>query len=144
MDEPNELRFTISDQKDRLDHEWIWSMLSTEAYWARWRTREDIARQIESAWRVIGVYAAESGEQLGFCRAVSDGVDFAYLADVIVDPGARGSGVGKALVRAMIEQGPGALFRWTLFTSDAHDLYDQFGFEAPDETAMVRLSRNGN
>jgi GNAT superfamily N-acetyltransferase len=133
----------ISDDKQRLDLDWIWSMLSTEAYWARWRTREQIAEQIESAWRVIGVYDVESGDQIGFCRAVSDGVDFAYLADVIVDPGARGNGVGKALVEAMVEDGPGALFRWTLFTRDAHDLYERFGFEAPDESAMVRVSRNG-
>jgi hypothetical protein len=28
--------------------------------------------------------------------------------------------------------------RWTLFTSDAHGLYAQFGFTAPDATAMVR------
>jgi hypothetical protein len=43
----------------------------------------------------------------------------------------------------MIEDGPGSLFRWTLFTRDAHDLYEQFGFGVPDETAMVRVSRNG-
>jgi GNAT superfamily N-acetyltransferase len=133
----------ISDDKQRLDLDWIWSMLSTHAYWARWRSREQVATQIESAWRVIGVYDAETGDQIGFCRAVSDGVDFAYLADVIVDPGARGNGVGKALVRAMIEDGAGSLFRWTLFTRDAHDLYEQFGFGVPDETAMVRVSRNG-
>lgn len=133
----------ISDDKSRLDLDWIWSMLSTEAYWARWRSREDVERQIESAWRVVGIYHVPTGDQVGFCRAVSDGVDFAYLADVIVDPGARGNGVGKALIQAMIEDGPGALFRWTLFTRDAHELYEQYDFEAPDDTAMVRLSRNG-
>ena len=38
----------------------------------------------------------------------------------------------------MIDDGPGAQFRWTLFTGDAHGLYAQFGFGAPDSTAMVR------
>lgn len=38
----------------------------------------------------------------------------------------------------MIDEGPGAAFRWTLFTRDAHGLYEQFGFSAPDQTAMVR------
>jgi GNAT superfamily N-acetyltransferase len=133
----------ISDDKQRLDLDWIWSMLSTHAYWARWRTRGDIATQIESAWRVIGIYDVETGDQIGFCRAVSDGVDFAYLADVIVDPSARGNGVGKALLQAMIDDGPGSLFRWTLFTRDAHELYEQYDFKAPDDTAMVRVSRNG-
>lgn len=71
---------------------------------------------------------------------MSDGVAFAYLADVIVDPGARGSGIGKALLRHEIEDGPGAEFRSTLFAQDAHGLYEQFGFAAPDGTAMVRAS----
>ena len=34
--------------------------------------------------------------------------------------------------------GPGRDFRWVLFTADAHGLYEQFGFAAPDATAMVR------
>lgn len=38
----------------------------------------------------------------------------------------------------MIDEGPGRDFRWTLFTRDAHTLYAEFGFETPDETAMVR------
>jgi GNAT superfamily N-acetyltransferase len=126
------------DDPARIDRDWVWQMLSTEAYWARWRTREQIETQLDVAWRVVGVYDGESEAQLGFARAVSDGVNFAYLADVIVAPEARGRGVGKLLVRTMIDDGPGAEFRWTLFTSDAHGLYTQFGFAVPDATAMVR------
>jgi ribosomal protein S18 acetylase RimI-like enzyme len=116
----------------------VWRMLSTEAYWNRWRTRAQIETQLDGAWRVVGVYDDETGTQLGYARAVSDGVSDAYLADVIVAPEARGRGAGKLLVRAMIDDGPGAQFRWTLFTGDAHGLYAQFGFGAPDSTAMVR------
>ncbi len=131
------MTYSISDAVDRLDRDWIWRMLSTEAYWARWRSRDDVAAQIDASWRVVGAYD-EAGAQVGFARAVSDGVAFAYLADVIVDPGHRGAGIGKLIVRAMIDDGPGADFRWTLFTRDAHGLYEQFGFEVPDATAMVR------
>ena len=130
----------VSTEPDDLDREWIWRMLSTEAYWATWRERADVDAQIDSAWRIVGIYDAGSGEQVGFARAVSDGVAFAYLADVIVDPRRRGDGVGKRIVEAMIDEGPGAAFRWTLFTRDAHGLYEQYGFAAPDETAMVRLA----
>jgi len=126
------------DDPARVDRDWLWRMLSTEAYWHRWRSRAQIEAQLDGAWRIVGVYDEDSGAQLGFARAVSDGVNDAYLADVIVAPEARGHGAGKLLVRAMIDDGPGAEFRWTLFTGDAHGLYAQFGFGAPDSTAMVR------
>lgn len=130
------------DDPARIDRDWVWRMLSTDAYWARWRTRADVDTQFDAAWRVVGVYDPATRAQIGVARAVSDGVSFAYLADVIVDPEARGRGVGKLLVQTMIDDGPGAGFRWTLFTDDAHGLYEQFGFAAPDATAMVRLARN--
>ena len=67
--------------------------------------------------------------------------DFAYLADVFVIDGQRGHGLGKRLVKLMVDDGPGSGFRWTLFTSDAHGLYRLFGFAAPDDTALVRPAR---
>jgi GNAT superfamily N-acetyltransferase len=133
--------YTIDDDPGRLDLDVIWSYLSTEAYWHRWRTRADVERQVAGAWRVVGAYDDETGALVGFCRALSDGVCEAYLADVFVLAGHRGHGLGKALVAAMIDDGPGEHLRWTLFTGDAHGLYRQFGFAAPDATAMVRPGR---
>ena len=135
------MAYTLDDDPDRLDFEVIWTFLSTEAYWHRWRSREDVATQIAGSWRVVGAYDDATGDQVAFARALSDGVCEAYLADVFVLPGHRGHGLGKALVAAMIEEGPGAHLRWTPFTGDAHGLYTQFGFAPPDHTAMVRPGR---
>lgn len=132
------MEFEVDDKPGRLDLDWIWHQLSVHAYWHTWRQRKDVEAQVRGAWRVVGAYDVASGRQIGFARAMSDGVNEAYLGDVIVDESARGQGVGKRLVRAMIDDGPGARFRWTLFTRDAHGLYEQFGFTAPDTTAMVR------
>lgn len=77
---------------------------------------------------------------VGFARAFADGVS-AYLADVYVLPAHRGAGLGKAIVRAMIDDGPGAEFRWMLHTADAHGLYRQFGFTEPDGRYMERPGR---
>ena len=137
------MTYELSDAPERLDREAIWGFLSTEAYWGRWRSREDVEKQIDGAWRVVGAYDEASGAMVGFARAVSDGVGFAYLADVFVVPDHRGLGLGRRLVATMIDDGPGADFRWTLFTGDAHGLYRQFGFEDPDPTAMVRPTRQG-
>jgi len=97
-----------------------------------------VERQIAGAWRVVGCYDEPSGVMVGFCRAVSDGVSLAYLADVYVVPEYQGRGLGKRLVQVMIEEGPGVAFRWLLHTADAHELYRRFGFAAPDEMLLER------
>ena len=134
--------YELDDDPARIQFDTVWHWLSTEAYWGRWRSRTDVETQIANAWRVVGVYRSGTGEQVGFARAVSDGVGFAYLADVYVHAEHRGHGLGKRLMRLMIDDGPGPDMRWTLFTSDAHGLYRQFGFSEPDRTAMVRPPRS--
>jgi len=130
--------YSLDDDRDRLDLDAIWAFLSGEAYWHRWRTRAQVEAQVAGAWRVVGAYDDRTGAQVGFARAVSDGVCDAYLADVFVLAGHRGHGLGKALVATMIDEGPGTHLRWTLFTADAHGLYASFGFAPPDGMALVR------
>ena len=74
---------------------------------------------------------------VGGARAISDGVSDAYLGDMFVSPH-RGRGLSLRLLRTMIDEGPGRDFRWLLVTSDAHALYEKFGFAAPDERVMMR------
>lgn len=126
--------YELDDDLGRIDMDVVWGFLSTEAYWGRWRTRAIVEQQIKSAWRVMGAYQHGSGSMVGFLRAVSDGYAMAYLADVFVLPEHRGHGLGERLVRAMIDEGPGANFRWMLHTRDAHSLYAKFGF-APRQDA---------
>ena len=133
--------YELDDDRDRIDRDAVWDFLSTEAYWGRDRVRADFEAQFASAWRVIGVYETATGRQVGFARAVSDGVSFAYLADVFIRPEARGAGLGKELVATMIDRGPGAGFRWTLHTLDAHGLYRKYGFAEPDGRYLERPSQ---
>jgi GNAT superfamily N-acetyltransferase len=120
--------YELDDNQARLDLEVLWKFLSTEAYWGRWRSRAQVEASVAGSWRVVGAYESATGRQVGFARAISDGVSTAYLADVFVLDEARGHGLGKELVREMIDNGPGADFRWMLHTADAHGLYRQFGF----------------
>jgi len=131
-------QYELDDDPGRVDRDTLWQFLSTEAYWGRWRTRSVVEQQLDSAWRVVGVYDSASGAMIGFARAVSDGAGFAYLADVYIDKEFRGQGLGVELVATMIDRGPGASFRWTLHTSDAHGLYERFGFTQPDRTYLER------
>src|SRR5689334_11353093 len=121
------LAYEFDDNVQRIDLDVVWSYLSTEAYWARWRTRDIVEQQIRAAWRIVGAYERASGAQVGFARAFSDGFAFAYLADVFVLAAHRGNGLGVGIVRKMIDEGPGARFQWALHTRDAHALYAKFG-----------------
>jgi RimJ/RimL family protein N-acetyltransferase len=131
--------YELDDDPARIDPAAAAAFLTTAAYWGRWRAEPDIRRQIAAAWRLIGAYD-EAGAMVGFARAISDGGS-AYLADVYVLPAHRGRGLGKAIVAMMIEQGPGAGFRWMLHTSDAYGLYRQFGFASPPDNYMERAQR---
>lgn len=85
------------------------------------------------------------GQQVGFARVISDGATIAYLGDVFVLPAYRGQGLSKWLMDCVTThpdlQG---MRRWILATSDAHGLYEQYGFTAlkrPD-TFMKRHNPN--
>ena len=129
--------YEVDADPERIDMESVWSYLHTEAYWGRGRSRADVEKQVHGAWRVVGAYA-DDGAQVGFARAVSDGVAFAYLADVFVLKQHRLQGLGRRIVRTMIEDGPGADYRWLLHTGDAVFLYASLGFKPTDRTVLER------
>jgi GNAT superfamily N-acetyltransferase len=129
----------ISADKDRLDLDVIHRFLSEEAYWSKGVARERVERQIEHSL-CFGAYA-DDGAQVGFTRVVTDYATFAWVCDVFVLDHARGQGVGKALIAAVV--GHELLHdvrRMMLATEDAHGLYEQFGFTKPDDVYkwMVR------
>lgn len=122
--------YELDDDRARIDRAAVHAYIGGESYWAKGRDRETMDGLIERADRVVGLYAADSG-QVGFSRTV-DAPDarLVYLADVYVLAAHRGKGLGVELVRFTVEEGPFAGRRWILHTADAHELYGKFGFAA--------------
>jgi GNAT superfamily N-acetyltransferase len=118
--------YELDDDRSRFDLDAAWNLLDRYAYWARHRTRDVVERQIAGSWRVLAAYHED--QLIGFARAMADGETLGYLADVVVAPEHRGRGVGRALAKAMIEDGPAIGWRWMLHTRDAHTLYASLGF----------------
>jgi len=118
-------QFTVSADPARLDIDAIADMLS-RAYWAKGRTPEIIARYLQYSL-AFGLYDGE--RQIGLARVVTDYTTFAYLCDVIIHEDYRGRGLGKWLIET-VHSHPDLqnLRRWALITSDAHGLYQQFGW----------------
>jgi len=129
-------RFELDDDPARIDVKAVHRYLSEESYWAAERELETVERLVREAARVIGLY--HDGAQIGFARAVTDGVAAAYLADVYVLPDYRGQGLGEELLREMVEHGSLANVRWLLHTRDAHALYARLGFGPPGRRLMER------
>lgn len=120
--------YEISSDPGRLDPSRIHRWLSTDAYWALGRSREQQDRAIEGSLN-FGAFDRTSGELVAYARVVTDRATFAWLCDVYVDRSARGKGIGTALVEAVRDHlGPLGLRRVLLATDDAHGVYAKAGF----------------
>jgi len=83
------------------------------------------AHRALSAPGAVGLVALESGEPIGFSHTVTDGAFQAYLPLLLVAPGARGRGVGRALVDETIGR-CGAIRLDLISTEDAEPFYRGF------------------
>jgi GNAT superfamily N-acetyltransferase len=128
--------YEISTDPARVDRERVHHWLSTDAYWALGRPREQQDRAIEGSLN-FGVFDTVSGEQVAYARVITDRATFGWLCDVYVDPSMRGKGVGSALVAAVREELRSfGVRRVLLATHDAHGVYAKLGFaplERPEQ-----------
>ncbi len=119
-------RIELSDNKSYLDLKKIHHFLSTESTWAKNISYSVVLKSIENSI-CIGAYLGK--KQIGFSRVITDHATFANLVDVIVWPEYRGQGISKLLMEAVLKhESVKSVRRFTLATSNAHGLYDQFGF----------------
>jgi GNAT superfamily N-acetyltransferase len=115
----------ISTDKSRLDVPFIQNFLK-DIYWAAGRTISEVQATINASV-CFGIYL--DGKQIGFARVITDYVVFAYLMDVFIAPEQRGKGYSSMLIRAMMDERQLQHVKiWRLATSDAHFLYEKFGF----------------
>ncbi|MFC8175174.1 GNAT family N-acetyltransferase [Streptomyces sp. NPDC057242] len=120
--------YEISSDPARIDAARVHHWISTDSYWARGRPREKQDRAIAGSLN-LGAYHRETGEMSAYARVVTDYATFAWLCDVYVDPPARGTGLGTALVTAVRDLlEPHGLSRIMLATADAHGVYEKVGF----------------
>lgn len=132
--------YEFSTDRARVDPARVHELITQHTYWARDRSRE-VMDAATAGSRPYGVYRRDTGEQVAFARVVTDSVTFAWLSDVVVDPGVRGKGIGKLLIGGVIaDLEPLGLRRTLLATADAGSLYEQFGWVpvAPDYSWMER------
>jgi GNAT superfamily N-acetyltransferase len=116
---------TVSTDKTKLNVPFIQNFLK-DIYWVAGRTMEEVQTTIDHSF-CFGIYL--DGKQIGFARVITDYVVFAYLMDVFIDELYRGKGYSSVLIEAMMKEPQLQQVKiWRLATSDAHYLYEKFGF----------------
>ncbi|HLA55151.1 MAG TPA: GNAT family N-acetyltransferase [Flavobacterium sp.] len=117
----------ISTDKTKLDVPFIQDFLK-DIYWAKGRTIEEVQTTIDASF-CFGVYL--DGKQIGFARVITDYAVFAYVMDVFIIDAHRGKGYSCVLMETMMNEPALQNVKiWRLATSDAHFLYEKFGFKA--------------
>jgi GNAT superfamily N-acetyltransferase len=120
------MKYSISPEKSKLDIDKIHDFLCNRSYWAKGRSLENVKESIENSM-CFGIYD-RSEKILGFARVVTDQVAFAYLMDFFILEGHRGKGLGKMLLKQIVEHPELQVKLWLLGTVDAHGCYKKFGF----------------
>jgi GNAT superfamily N-acetyltransferase len=119
--------YRLSEDPADLDLDRVVRWISTDAYWAKGRTRETVERSFANSFPA-GLYAHD-GQQVAVARIVSDRATFAWLCDVYVDREHRGRGLGTILANWTVTwAGRHGIKRVVLATMDAHGVYEKAGF----------------
>lgn len=125
----------ITDDPRRIDIDLVHRELAA-SYWSPGVPRSVVEAAIAGSdcWS-----AHREGRQVGFARLVTDRATFGWLADVFVVQNARGGGIGRALVTAVVERAQRyGLRRVMLATRDAHEVYRPFGFTEPPTGLLMQ------
>lgn len=134
--------YTISTALEDIDFDALHAFLST-SYWSRGIPSETMERSVRGSLPFVLRDAA--GSLAGFARVITDRATFGYIGDLFVLPEHRGRGLSRRLMEAIMGHPELRNFRrWVLATSDAHGLYEKFGFRslAKPEVLMERHDPN--
>ncbi len=132
--------YTLSATKKNLDLNYIYNLLCVPSKYSTGLPPERFHLIIENSLCFSVFY---QGKQIGFTRVISDSTEFASVWDVFIDEPHRKKGLGKAMMKYMLDH-PNlrGIFRWFLMTEDAHGLYQKFGFKTEAYNPYVMMKVN--
>lgn len=93
----------------------------------RGRTEEKLRQAFAASYRVVFAYNS-SGKLIGCARAVSDGVYYATIFDLAVDPKCQRQGLGHHLLEVIVESLAGMPWISLSSTPGHESLFTRFGF----------------
>lgn len=94
--------------------------------WSHAQDPERLRTAIEHSYSVV---ATEGDRVVGFARAMSDGAFAVYIADILVLPELQRQGIGRSLVRALLDRYPMDRFHHQVLVAErgAEGFYRRLG-----------------
>ncbi|KAI5793660.1 hypothetical protein FPQ18DRAFT_332829 [Pyronema domesticum] len=122
--------FLASSNPALLDPVAVHDYVANRSYWGNGMPFDVVERGLRNSL-VVGIYDtsadAEKPRQIGCGRWITDCATFAYMSDVYIENEYQGRGLGKWLVRCMMDlpeiQG---VRRMILLTDDAIGMYEKY------------------
>ena len=134
--------YTLSADKERLDLNYVYNLLCKPSRYSTGLPLERFPIVIKNSF-CFGLFY--QGQQIGFSRVITDQSEFASLWDVFIDEPHRGKGLGKAMVKYVLDHPYlKAIFRWFLMTEDVHALYQKFGFKSEVYNPYIMMKVNSD
>ena len=131
---------------DRLTDEQVHDLhgLYVAEWWTHRRNVDDVRRMVAGTDVVLGFEDEETGRLVGFARVITDFVYKALVLDVIVAAPHRGTGLGKALMDAVIQHPElKDVVHFELYCRpELVPFYERWGFTA--DLGEMRFMRRGS
>ena len=101
---------------------------------------DELYEAISSSWYVLSAY--DNDDLVGFGRVISDGVLYALICDLIIQPLYQGQGIGSTLLNKLITRCRLRPVRviWLFSAKDKSSFYQKFGFlERPADAPGMQM-----
>ena len=101
---------------------------------------DELYAAISSSWYVMSAY--DNDDLVGFGRVISDGVLYALICDLIVQPSCQGQGIGGTLLNRLVARCRTQQIRviWLFSAKGKSAFYKNFGFsERPSDAPGMQL-----
>jgi GNAT superfamily N-acetyltransferase len=105
---------------------------------------EELVRALRSSWYVLGAY--DGGHLVGFGRLVSDGIAYAMIYELIVQPDYQGQGIGGEILERLVKkcQETGVRDIQLFCAYGKREFYEKRGFVArPEDAPGMQYVREG-
>ncbi|HWZ33459.1 MAG TPA: GNAT family N-acetyltransferase [Bryobacteraceae bacterium] len=112
-------------------------------WWTKDRTMEDVRRMLDATRVLVAFADPATGRLIAFARVITDFAFKALVLDVIVDPSGRKSGMGRALIDAVVGHPELAgVQHFELYCRpELMPFYERWGFKQVDRD--LRFMRRG-